>query len=139
MILHNFFIFEYFLAYLAPVLFNCDLFVFPPCYSLFLFLSIPFSNLFPVLPESLLVFLSLLLLLLFLLPQLLRLLSILLHLVLLVARVSLLDIVQQFEDCLVELLTLLLTLFFILRIDKTLDTTIRGRVRVVLICIREFL
>ncbi len=138
-ILHLFLVLEYLLAELAPVLLDCNLLVLASLDGFLLLPRVPLSHLLPVLPKSLLIFLPLPRLLLLLLLSFSVLLSLLSQLELLIPRVSLLDPVQQPSHCVVELLPLLLALFLVLGLYETLYATIRGRVRVVLVCIRKLL
>ncbi len=136
-IVHLFGIFEHFLARLASVFLNGNLLIVTFLQCLLLLLSIPRSNLLPVLPQLLLLLQPLLLFLLFLPLSLGLLLPGLNELELLIPWVTFLDVLEQFDYGLIELFALGLTLLLVLGFYQALDSSVRCLVRIVFISIGE--
>lgn len=137
MIIHLLLVLEHLLACLAPVLLNYDLLEIPIRERLLLLLRVPLGDLLAVLAEFLLVLSPLFVFLLFLPLPFCFFFSLLDDLEALVARVTLLQVLDQLNHNFVELLALHLPLFLILCLDKTLDATVWRLIRVELVRVRE--
>jgi hypothetical protein len=132
-VVHLLLILKYLLAHPAPVLLYSHLLVIPGRKGFLFLLRISLSDLLSVLPQ-LLLFLQTLLLLLFFFSLLLRIfLTLLSKLEFLIPRITLLDVVKQLKNRIIELFAFLLTLLFVLGLNQTFNSTIWRSVRVILI------
>ena len=139
MVLQLFLIFESLLANIAVELIDQHFFIVTSSHSLFFLLSIFLCHLFSVLPQTFLLFSSLLSLFLLFLLLLQFFFSLFQHFELLISWISLLHILNQLVNKVIEFFFLLTSLLLVLSFNDSLYLSIRGLVWIVFVSVLELL